>query len=151
MYFIRGEYINWWAKKKYVYTLAQLKVLSKRVFLNYKTSFVQAKYMPCILLSQPIWHIKNEYGVNPALKGEIVKREHQYKVDDQFCLLCMEEKKLAITTDLNSKNILNRKSEILNGIVSKITSCLIAVYWCVFCCHSMQIRNVCMDISIRFS
>ena len=60
-----------------------------------------------------LWEVKDNKGIDPILKWEVIKKCHKYRAGDRDCLLCMEEK-LAIAS-CKSRDMLNQRSEVLNS------------------------------------
>ena len=57
--------------------------------------------------------VKKNFGTDPILKWEIVKKCHKYKAGDKYYNLWIEEK-LVITSYNIPNKLLNQRSEILN-------------------------------------
>ena len=64
-------------------------------------------------LSSYMWELKNNKGIDPIMKWEVIKKCRKYTSGDRGCLLCMEEK-LAIAS-CKSRDMLNQRSEVLNS------------------------------------
>ena len=80
---------------------------------NHKTSFSHEKYRHSTTLSSYVWEVKDEKGIDPILKWEVIKKCRNYKAGDRDCMLCVEEK-LAIAS-CKSRDMLNQRSEVLNS------------------------------------
>ena len=85
----------------------------KTRYYNHKTSFLHKKYRHSTALSSYVWELKNNKGVDPIMKWEVIKKCHKYRAGDRICWLCMEEK-LAIAS-CKSRNMLNQRLEVLNS------------------------------------
>ena len=85
----------------------------KQRYYDHKSSFAHEIYTHKTSLSNYEWEIKNKFGIDSILKGEIVKRCSKYKAEDQYCKLCIEEK-LTITIYNKPKVLLNQRLEIFN-------------------------------------
>ena len=66
----------------------------------------------CRHLSDYVWSLKNEGSV-PNLQWSIMKRAKSYSNTSKSCPLCNQEK-LEILRYENKKELLNKRSEILN-------------------------------------
>ena len=64
-----------------------------------------------------MWEIKEKMGVDPIMKWEIIKKCRKYRAGNRTCNLCMEEK--LIIADCKSKNMLNKRTEVLNSCKHK--------------------------------
>ena len=51
----------------------------KQRYYDHKSSFTHAMYRDKTILSNYVWEVKNEFGIDPILKWEIVKRCNKYK------------------------------------------------------------------------
>ena len=80
----------------------------KTRYYNHKTSFSHST-----ALSSYVWELKENTGVDPIMKREVIKKCRKYRADNRACSLCMEEK-LAIAS-CKSRNMLNKRSEVLNS------------------------------------
>ena len=60
-----------------------------------------------------MWELKDNTGVDPIMKWEVIKKCRKYRAGNRACRLCMEEK-LAIA-NCKSRNMLNKTSEELNS------------------------------------
>ena len=69
------------------------------------------KYKKCTELSKYTWSLKS-HGITPTVKWSIVKRVNS-KTTANYWKLCLTEK-FYIIQSLNDKNLLNRKSELVN-------------------------------------
>ena len=85
----------------------------KTRYYNHKTSFSHEKYRHCTALSSYVWELKENTGVDPIIKWEVIKKCRKYRAGNRACRLCMEEK-LAIAS-CKSRNMLNKRSEVLNS------------------------------------
>ena len=65
----------------------------------------------CTELSKCIWRLKS-HGIIPVVKWSIVKRVSS-KTSANYGKLCLTEK-FYITRSLSNKNLLNKKSELVN-------------------------------------
>ena len=75
-------------------------------FLNFKH-----KNEKCTKLSKYIWYLKSQ-GITPIVKWSIIKRVNS-KTAANYCKLCLTEK-FYIIQSLDDKNLLNKKSELVN-------------------------------------
>ena len=73
---------------------------------NHKTNFSHEKYGHSTTLSSYVWKFKDNKGIDPIMKWEVIKKFRKYR-------LCMEEK-LAIAS-CKSRDMLNQRSEVLNS------------------------------------
>ena len=89
----------------------------KTRFYNHKTSFSHEKHRYSTTLSSNVWKLKDNKGIDPIMKWEVIKKCRKYRAEDRSCLLCMEEK-LAITS-CKSRDMLNQRSEVLNSCSHK--------------------------------
>ena len=94
---------------KYFYLI----LIVKTRYYNHKTSFSHEKYRHSTTLSSYVWELKDNKGIEPIMKWEVIKKCRKYRAEDRSCLLCMEEK-LAIAS-CKSRNMLNQRSEVLNS------------------------------------
>ena len=69
------------------------------------------KYKKCTELSKYTWSLKS-HGITPTVKWSIVKRVNSKKIAN-YWKLCLTEN-FYIIQSLNDKNLLNRKSELVN-------------------------------------
>ena len=79
---------------------------------GHNTSFNYEKYRHNTSLSDYVWSLKNE-GIVPILQWSIMKRAKSYSNTLKSCPLCIQEK-LEILRYENKKELLNKRSEILN-------------------------------------
>ena len=70
-------------------------------------------YIYSTTLSSYVWELKDNKGVDPIMKWEVIKKCRKYRAGDRICRLCMEEK-LSIAA-CKSRNMLNQRSEVLNS------------------------------------
>ena len=89
----------------------------KTRYYNHRTSFSHKRYRYSTALSSYVWEIKEKMGVDPIMKWEVIKKCRKYRAGNRTCNLCMEEK--LIIADCKSKNMLNKKSEVLNSCKHK--------------------------------
>ena len=75
------------------------------------------RYRYSTALSSYVWEIKEKMGVDPIMKWEVIKKCRKYRAGNRTCNLCMEEK--LIIADCKSKNMLNKRSEVLNSCIHK--------------------------------
>ena len=68
-------------------------------------------------LSSYVWELKEKQGVDPIMKWEVIKKCRKYRAGNRTCNLCMEEK--LVIADCKSKNMLNKRSEVLNSCKHK--------------------------------
>ena len=101
----------WFIIYIYIYrsTLGEFKTR----YYNHKTSFSHEKYRHSTTLSSYVWELKDNKGIDPIMKWEVVKKCRKYRAGDRGCLLCMEEK-LAIAS-CKSRDMLNQRSEVLDS------------------------------------
>ena len=85
----------------------------KTRYYNHKTSFSLEKYRHSSALSSYVWELKENKGVDPIMKWEVIKKCRKYRAGNRTRRLCMEEK-LAIAS-CKSMNMLNQRSEVLNS------------------------------------
>ena len=85
----------------------------KTRYSNHRTSFSHEKYRHSTALSSYVWELKENTGVDPIMKWEVIKKCRKYRAGNRACSLCMEEK-LAIAA-CKSRNMLNKRSEVLNS------------------------------------
>ena len=78
-----------------------------------KTSFSHEKYRHSTMLSSYVWELKDNKGIDPIMKWEVIKKCRKYRAGDRSCLLCRGEK-LAIAS-CKSRDMLNQRSEVLNS------------------------------------
>lgn len=74
-------------------------------------------------LSKYCWYMKKTLKKDPILKWEIISRAPTYKAGSKFCRLCNEEK-FFIVSWKNSKNLLNKRLEVLNTCMHR-RKCLV--------------------------
>ena len=84
----------------------------KEIFRNYTRDFKHKKYEKCTELSKYIRTLKSQ-GITP-----IVKRINS-KTAANYCKLCLTEK-FYIIQSLDDKNLLNKKSDLVNNADIKI-------------------------------
>ena len=85
----------------------------KTRYYNHKTRFSHDKYRHSTALSSYVWELKENKGVDPITKSEVIKKSRKYRAGNRTCRLCREEK-LAIAS-CKSRNMLNQRSEVLNS------------------------------------
>ena len=78
---------------------------------NQTRDFKHKKYEKCTELSKCIWNLK-AHGITPVVKWSIVKNVNS-KTTGNYCKLCLTEK-FSIIQSLDHKNVLNKKSELVN-------------------------------------
>ena len=94
----------------------------KTSYYNHKTSFSQEKYRHSTTLSSYVWELKDNKGIDPIMKWEVIKKCRKYRTGDRSFFLCIEGK-LAIAS-CKSRNMLNQRSEVLNSCRHKRASLL---------------------------
>ena len=77
-------------------------------------------------LSNYIWSMRDEHGIDPIIKWEIIRRAPIFKPGARGCKLCSEEKYAIISFDL-PEDLLNRRCEILNRCAHRTGSLLYKV------------------------
>ena len=75
--------------------------------------YIYMQYRHSTALSSYVWELKENKGVDPIMKWEVIKKSRKYRAGNRACRLCMEEK-LAIAS-CKSRNMLNKRSEVLNS------------------------------------
>ena len=100
-------------KRNKRYTLGRRKGILRLGTITIKKGFSHEKYKHSTVLSSYVWELKDNKGVDPIMKWEVIKKCHKYRVGDRICQLCMEEK-LAIAS-CKSRNMLNQRSGVLNS------------------------------------
>ena len=70
--------------------------------------------------------MRKQYGIDPILKWEILRRAPIYKPGAYNCKLCSEEK-FAIVTFKAPDDLLNQRKEILNKCAHRRSSLLYVV------------------------
>ena len=73
----------------------------KTRYYNHRTIFSHEKYR------------YTTAGVDPIMKWEVIKKCRNYRAGNRTCNLCMEEK--LVIANCKSKNMLNKRSEVLNS------------------------------------
>ena len=111
-------------------------------FLNFKH-----KNEKCTKLSKYIWYLKSQ-GITPIVKWSIVKRVNS-KTAANYCKLCLTEK-FYIIQSLDDKNLLNKKSELVNKCRHQINLLLSNIrrndfVFCTryFCFCLFQVNKIC--------
>ena len=79
---------------------------------GHNTTFKHEKYRHSTSLSNYVWSLKDN-GITPSLKWSIMKHAPAYTNTTKSCSLCLQ-KKLEILRYPNKKELLNKRSEILN-------------------------------------
>ena len=90
----------------------------KTRFYNHRTSFSHEKYRYSTALSSYVWELKEKQWVDPIMKWEVIKKCRKYRAGNRTCNLCMEEK--LVIANCKSKNMLNKRSEVLNSCRHKM-------------------------------
>ena len=85
----------------------------KTRYYNHKTSFSHEKYRHSTTLSSYVWELKDNKGIYPIMKWEVIKKCRKYRAGDKSCLLRMEEK--LAKASCKSWDMLNLRSEVLNS------------------------------------
>ena len=85
----------------------------KTRYYNHRTSFSHEKYRYSTALSSYVRELKEKQGVDPIMKWEVIKKCRKYRAGNRACNLCMEEK--LVIANCKSKNMLNKRSEVLNS------------------------------------
>ena len=89
----------------------------KTRYYNHRTSFSHEKYRYSTALSSYVWELKEKQGVDPIMKWEVIKKCRKYRAGNRACNLWMEEK--LVIANCKSKNMLNKRSEVLNSCTHK--------------------------------
>ena len=85
----------------------------KRRYANHVKSFKHETYEKETSLSQYIWKLKRENVNNPVLNWSILGTAPLYSNISKKCQLCLQEK-LRIITYENTKELLNKRSELIS-------------------------------------
>ena len=85
----------------------------KTRYYNHRKSFSHEKYRYSTALSSYVRELKEKQGVDPIMKWEVIKKYRKYRSGNRTCNLCMEEK--LVIANCKSKNMLNKRSEVLNS------------------------------------